>query len=401
MSRDEKIPVYYALFIVMALLPQIFGYNGTIIDSVFKFVLICSLLLLLVDKYIVVNIGNFGVIYLVATFFSRLLIFIASNDSVFVSIENFLITILLFYLLYVKPSYTILQREKSILSFYKIYVYFIVISCIYNMIIHFNSLLHITSLTIYNTENIASFFDNKNTFGVFLLFAVLGSTILKFKTKEFKWSVFILLFIINELMAMCRTAIVISICLLLLCFFIGSKNIIRNIFIFLSIVVLFVIFMMNNDAFNSYINTILGNTKSLESRNEYVQNMLPLINNGGHFIWGYGDQQATQLASEFTGNQYYHNTYLKLLITGGVLKFLLHLSILFISIKYGIKVYLNDRITGILCLVSTLVYIIYAFIESVIIFDTPVVAILASMFVVTMPILFYNTIGENNERSNK
>ena len=36
-------PYYYGLFIVLALLPQILGFNGTIIDDVFKVCLIALL----------------------------------------------------------------------------------------------------------------------------------------------------------------------------------------------------------------------------------------------------------------------------------------------------------------------------------------------------------------------
>lgn len=390
MSKKHKIPSYYAWFIIIALLPQILRFNGSVLDSVFKIFLIGVLSLQLFNKAMIRYANNFTVIYLMLLVISKIMTFCINGDNLGSTLENFIITILLFYLFYVSPTHVNVLSQENVFRFYSIYVYFMIIACLYNMLIHFNSLIHLTSLTVYNTESICSFFDNKNTFGVFLLFAVLAATILKIQTRKLRWSLFIVVCIVNELMALCRTAIVISIILLILGMIADVEHRIRNIFFIAVCAGVLMLILGRVSAVNSYITeTLFGNTQSLDTRNNYVENMLPLLR-GEHLLFGYGDSQAEELALSLTGNQYYHNTYLKLLISGGILRFGLHISALIISFLYGIKTYIYNKTMGILCIISTAVYIVYAYVESVILFDTPVIAMLATIFVITMPILLYN-----------
>lgn len=390
MSKKHKIPSYYAWFIIIALLPQILRFNGSVLDSVFKIFLIGVLSLQLFNKTMIRYANNFTVIYLMLLVISKIMTFCINGDNLGSTLENFVITILLFYLFYVSPIHVNVLSQENVFRFYSIYVYFMIIACLYNMLIHFNSLIHLTSLTVYNTESISSFFDNKNTFGVFLLFAVLAATILKIQTRKLRWSLFILVCIVNELMALCRTAIVISIILLILGMIADVEHRVRNIFLIVVCVSVLMLILGRVSAVNSYITeTLFGNTQSLDTRNNYVENMLPLLR-GEHLLFGYGDSQAEELALSLTGNQYYHNTYLKLLISGGILRLGLHIAALIISFFYGIKTYIYDKTMGILCIISMAVYIVYSYVESVILFDTPVIAMLATIFVITMPILLYN-----------
>ena len=170
MSKKNKIPSYYAWFIIIALLPQILRFNGSLLDSVFKIFLIGVLSLQLFNKAMIRYANNFTVIYLILLIISKIMTFCINGDNLGSTLENFVITILLFYLFYVSSTHVNVLSQENVFRFYSIYVYFMIIACLYNMLIHFNSLIHLTSLTVYNTESICSFFDNKNTFGVFLLF---------------------------------------------------------------------------------------------------------------------------------------------------------------------------------------------------------------------------------------
>ena len=401
MSKKHKIPSYYAWFIIIALLPQILRFNGSVLDSVFKIFLIGVLSLQLFNKTMIRYANNFTVIYLMLLVISKIMTFCINGDNLGSTLENFVITILLFYLFYVSPIHVNVLSQENVFRFYSIYVYFMIIACLYNMLIHFNSLIHLTSLTVYNTESISSFFDNKNTFGVFLLFAVLAATILKIQTRKLRWSLFILVCIVNELMALCRTAIVISIILLILGMIADVEHRVRNIFLIVVCVSVLMLILGRVSAVNSYITeTLFGNTQSLDTRNNYVENMLPLLR-GEHLLFGYGDSQAEELALSLTGNQYYHNTYLKLLISGGILRLGLHIAALIISFFYGIKTYIYDKTMGILCIISMAVYIVYSYVESVILFDTPVIAMLATIFVITMPILLYSVYFGQAKNLNK
>ena len=255
----------------------------------------------------------------------------------------------------------------------------------------------ITSLTVYSTEDICSFFDNKNTYGVFLIFGTLAAIILKIVLKQQRWVAIAGLFVVNELMAMCRTALVLSMILIIISFLIDKKTRFQGFIALIFFIGLTVVLVRHNESAEYFLtNTLFGNYSSLEARNDYVENMLSLVKED-HFWFGYGNSNAMKLAAEYTGNAYYHNTYLKCLISGGVVKLALQILAIMLSIKYGLKNRVYNKTLGNLCLLSTCIYVIYSFVESVVLFDTPVVAIMTVMFIISIPILFYNaSIYEKN-----
>lgn len=397
MKKTKKLPRIYAFFIIGALLPQILGFNGSLFDTLFKLCLIGLLLLFLFEKRTIRYFDSYGVIYLALLITSYSLTFLANSDSIGTFLENLIISILLVYLLYRCPQNSEGLRLEDCLRFYSIYVYFILIACLYNMIIHYNSLINIMNLSVYGGSNICSFFDNKNTFGVFLMFGVLGAMILKTITNQKRWLVIILICILNELMAMCRTAIVLSAGLFIAGILIDKTHRKRNtIFLLFGVVITIFIINTNSGIGQYFTRTLFGSTQSLDARNNYIQEMLPLIH-GQYAVWGYGDTQASRLAATVTGNQYYHNTYLKLLISGGILRLWVYIMALALAIRNGMNVFRYDARIGGLCLLSIMVYIVYSCVESVILFDTPVVAMVATIFTISMPILFCHTrIGEES-----
>jgi O-antigen ligase len=135
------------------------------------------------------------------------------------------------------------------------------------------------------------------------------------------------------------------------------------------------------------VGKLFSSTISIESRQRYISSMSGLIS-GNHAIWGYGPTQSKILAQTYAGNQYYHNTYLNVIITSG----LVGLSLLVSSLLYAFKTSWNvskyDKAAGALCALSCLVYAVYAYMESIILFTTPVISIVATIFVISMPILF-------------
>ena len=390
-------PYYYGLFIVLALLPQILGFNGTIIDDVFK---VCLIALLLYKTSALINfrsVGVFTAVFLFVSIVSGLVIVAINEVNIIREGMNLIISILLVIALVEPALKTTCIYRNDILFFYKIYTCFMLMASIYNMIVHYYSLIHITSLSVYNTDNICSFFDNKNTFGVFLIFGVLAATILKVITKQNKWSLLNIIFLFNELMAMCRTAIILSVVMIALSFFVDGKNRIKNVSIFLCILFVALYLTFNNQVAHKFIfGTLFSSTTSIDARNGYIDSLLPL-SKGIHFWFGYGNDGAMDLAKQYTGNAYYHNGYLKVLISGGIFKLGLELMAMIFSVNYGRKCRRFDRRIGNLCILSSFVYIIYIFVESVVLFDKPVVAIMSVMFIISMPIMFYNCLL--NEKS--
>lgn len=391
-ESKNKAPIYFGVFIVCAMLPQIVGFNGSVVDNAFKFVLIGILTILMVERDHIRKVSPYFCFFVLVSFIRGIATIIWNEAGIGSEIQSWIIEVLLVYIFYECVLHIQKIRKADIILFYKIFVYFMLIAAIYNMIVHFNSLLHITSLSVYNTDAICSFFDNKNTYGVFLLFGSLAAIILKILLGQQRWAIIAIIFVVNEMMAMCRTALVLSLILIIVSFIIDPNTRVQGIIVLIiSLVTVGILINKNASINNFFVNTLFGNSKSLEARNDYVTNMLPL-SRGMHFWIGYGNEKARTLAVQYTGNMYYHNTYLKCLMSGGIVKLVLQISAIFLSLKYGLKNRLYSKKIGNLCLLSTVIYIIYAFVESVILFDTPVVAITIVILIISMPILFYNTL---------
>lgn len=391
MDKRNKLPVYYAFFIIGALFPQIIGFNGSLLDSVWKIFIVGAISFFSHMDFL--KISRFGAIYIAILIFNQLGILIFNDEEIQSAAINLCMSILLLIVFFEYPKQIENIKLSNLLCFYKIYAYFILIACLYNMIVNFNSLINITSISVYGSEDICSFFDNKNSFGVFLMFGCLAATIMRYYSKEKKWLIIIVIFIINELMAMCRTAIIISVACLILSFVLSINGIsLRRILIVTCFIAAVTFVIAENEKINEYIfGNLFGSTKSLETRQNYVDNMYGLIR-GIHIIFGYGTANAKKLAYEYTGNHYYHNTYLNIIISGGLINMILFITIIFHSIKQSFNIVKKNVSSGMICILSLMVYLVYAYVESVILFSTPVIAMVATIFVVSMPTLFGKSI---------
>lgn len=391
-KRKKTVPYFFGIFIVLAMLPQIIGFNGSMVDSIYKLLLLAWLFIMTLASKNIGKVSYFTLIFIVVSLINTIGTLAINNISIVSEVYIFLIGIILSIILVESALKENTLRFFDVLVFYKIFVYFMLIAAIYNMIIHFNSLLHITSISVYNSENICSFFDNKNTYGVFLIFAVLASTILNIITREKLWLVSSGIFLVNELMAMCRTAILLSLILIAISFWVDESKKIRNAIVFSLLIITVVATLNTNDFVREYVlNNLFGSTKSIDARNSYIEALLPFAR-GAHLWFGYGNRGALELAAQYTGNVYYHNAYLKELMMGGIIKLGTQIFVLLTSFKYGFRCRKLKKTIGNLCILSTIIYIIYVFAESVILFDAPVVAIMAVMFIISMPILFYNSL---------
>lgn len=387
----NMISTYYAVFIILALLPQVFGFNDRGIGDVWKMGILIWLLVLSFIKNKTINLSVIGIAYLFFYMVVNVACLITDSDISITTMFNLVIGVLLIYLFFDWPIREKNISKSDIFEFFRILVWFMLVACIYNMIVNAKQLLNITSISVYGSDATTSFFDNKNTFGVFLLFGTISATFCKIYEGKNKWLYITFLFLVNALMAMSRTAIVLIIFLLIASFLIGDKKTRKSRIFFLSILLFMsIVLYFTSSTISNYIdNNLFGNTQSLDIRDRYIERMLPLAR-GFYLYFGYGVEKSIQLTIEYAGNRYYHNTYLQLLMEGGLMKLSVFVVGVIYSIRNTIKLCRMNRKIGYMCAATITTYLIYASIESVILFDTPVIAMLASIFVISIPRLFLN-----------
>ena len=397
LASINKTPKYYAVFILLALVPQIFGFNSSNLGDIWKIGVLLWLCLMLPTR----NKGSFsytGIYFFVFFLLINVVCILADSNLSFNTIINFGISILLVYLFFESPIKEQNITEKDVLQFFRFFAIFMLISCGYNMIVNVRQLLNISSISVYSGNATASFFDNKNTFGVFLIFGAISATFLKVVDGNNKWLIVLAIFILNEVMAMCRTAIILTIFFLIVSFLVGEKRTFKKRILALTVLIIgaILLYYFVSPIRNFIGNNLFANTDSLDTREGYIERMLPLAD-GIYLFLGYGEEKRVQLALQYAGNRYYHNTYLHLLIMGGLLKIILFAVTILYSVSISFKLCKLNRKTGYMCIATIIAYLVYASIESVILFDTPVIAMLATIFVVSVPRLFLNAAFKKNK----
>ncbi len=390
-KAKENLPQYYAIFIIAAMLPQMVGFNGSMLDTVWKLVVVGSLILLTKKSF--TSYPLYSLFYVFLSFIGQLGAVAFGGESLSGIVVNTVFTMLMIILFLNYPLQIKAITIDDILKFYKIFVYFIAVACLYNILLHPSRLMSLPSTSVYGSEDVCSFFDNKNTFGVFLLFASLAAVVLKYYTKQKRWTLLLALIVINELMAACRTAIVISFALMIASLLISQSGItFKRIAITVAATGMLLVLLNRIDIFNKLFNSLFYSIDSMETRNDYVASMKPLIKDV-YAVFGYGDETSKQLAFRYTGNRYFHNTYLNIMIANGMVGFLLFASVIFVSLRTSFKIAKHDKAAALLCILSCVVYLVYAYVESTLLFDTPVVSMVATILVVSMPIFFLKAVS--------
>ncbi len=392
-KMKSKYPSQLAWLIIISSLSQVMGGNESFIDTVLKLGIIGVFSLIAIKGRDVLNISVFFMAYIFLFLISNLSTIIVNKVGIVSGIIEVFTVLLLFFLFYEKSKNIKGVTESDVMQFYKLYAYFMVIACVYNMIVNFRSLANIFSLSLYAADEVRSIFDNKNTFGMYLLFGSLACMFLHAQTKEKKWLPISALFILNELMAMCRTAMLLSVAIFIVSLAVTRKHPSRNI-VLVVIASFFTLLMIEKvPVLNSYFfGNVFGNVDSMDTRAQYIENMIPLIR-GRYALVGYGPEKATTLAAVYTGNKYYHNTYLYLTISGGLFKFSLFALVVAKTVATSVRILKKDRVLGIMLLVSVVCYLAYAYIECFALLDTPVISMVATIFTVSMPILFENALS--------
>lgn len=394
--QSFRIPINYAWLIIFALIPQSIS-QWKIASLIAKVVIILAFS---------VRITGYSRVRLVGKDFILLLLYSANiifplfwgGGSTAEALQDVFILILTFLMFYVVPREILNGNSFDVLSFYKIFSYFIVAACVYNIIINYNGLLHITSLSVYSRNEIRSFFDNKNTFGFFLMYGIFSSAILRVRTREKKWIFFILLMILNELMAMCRSAIVMSIIALLLVIAGDKRQGIRRYLVIIVLVsaALYAIAIFSG-LHKLITENIFGDTNSLYSRVDFIHDIYPNVT-GLYRIIGYGSSTARRISYYYTGVKYFHNSFLQAFVEGGLIRVLIIASFLMHTINNSLRVRKVDVLSGNICLVSIIMYVVYSFAESVLLFDSPVASLTATIFVIAIPSYihsgYYNSVND-------
>ncbi len=293
-------------------------------------------------------------------------------------------------------------KEEYIYSFFKCIIYMSLAACLVNVILYFKEIL-ITMGFIKSKEwvNIKSFFANRNQFAFFLYLGIISDFFVMQKSNKLIYKITLPIFLLNLLLTMSRTGIMAIIILFGLMFLFTDK--ISKKTKIITIVSLCILAIIAFIAIKMYIpklwNTIdkyflrIERIKDLSGRTEIWKVGTDLLFSSPiNFIFGVGRFQSTKLLN-IDGKVFtqFHNIYIDLLLTAGLVGFLYFGFIYFTIIKKVLKSDLDKKFKR-LYLVMYITYGIYIMFESFGRFSIGSSDTICLIFFLTIPLLHANSI---------
>lgn len=286
-------------------------------------------------------------------------------------------------------------KKDNINKIYKFIFWLGIIACTYNMIYYFNEIANLINIQSSYSVNIKSFFANRNQFAQFLVIAVISTIFLVRNEKKFRYKLAIILFLVNILFTMSRTAIL-SIGVFLIIIYMGGKRIKQNIIICISGICIvsmsiFILYKINPIILEN-VNKLFIRTENLDDASGRANIWKEGINIGNaNIIFGIGRFKGIDILQE-KGMEFtqFHNIFIESYVSGGIFEVfvLLYLIIsLFINFINNKFIDANRKICYIASLIS---FIIIGIFESCNRFSIGYVDTLFTLFFVTIPILEIN-----------
>lgn len=277
--------------------------------------------------------------------------------------------------------------KENVKSALWVYLVFIVISIVYNLIKHWRRFVTLQFLR-YAYYDMYSFFDNKNTFGMFLFTGLVAAFYIMSVTerkKERKWAVATaVVIIIGIVLSMCRTALLgMGIFLLGMSFTLPLKQ--RNVLLIL--VALAAAIVLTVPSLRNYIFSILLRMDVSTNRDVINRGAIRLISEKP--IFGYGDSTWAQQLHEYGGNVYSHNGYLSILLNGGLLYFTGYLIILGKAVANAVYLYRYRKDYGIITLSAILGFAVYAMFEPVVLCGANAASMSFTLVCLMIPLFLY------------
>lgn len=309
-----------------------------------------------------------------------------------VSILNVLIQTAMFYvLLFVLPSVN--TTQKDIIKAIKLFVLFDFIAIVYNLIINFDRFANLSFLTnVY--YDMYSFFDNKNTYGMFLFVAFALMFYWYYLCDNKKTKRWIITLMCIQLFAiavsMCRTALLCSLLLLLFNFFkkLTSGKVMATILLALFMAVVFII-----PETREYVLYVLFRVDVDTFREPIVDASLKIVREN---LWfGAGQGAWNEILENISDNAYSHNGLLSVLMTGGIVYCVAYITLIIKYFKTCILIRKTNRNLGNQMIFFLICICVYTFFESVVLCESNAANFSFTLGAIIIPQMCINMMNNN------
>ena len=208
-------------------------------------------------------------------------------------------------------------------------------------------------------------FYGKNIYGAFISLSGSVDLFLYNLTKKNKYIVLYIIKLFAVMVSFSRAALLHAAVFLIVYLWFNKKRAKREwILLFLTAIVIVVVVLLNRDILNAFTNTIIRFEAGDAGRsNERIRSLNAIDNNILVIIFGLGFPGLGMLSLDID------NTYFYLFFTGGILKCVFFIFGFFFFIHNSFRIYKYNKSLTCFCVGMALSYYVYAFYESVCIFE--------------------------------
>lgn len=290
--------------------------------------------------------------------------------------------------------------NKNLKIFLAFIVIFNIISCIFNIVDNIELFPKLITMQGGYSVQFSSYYSNRNSFALLIFFGIFSNLLLLLDVKNkknIKWLFLSLTFLtINLLITFSRTTIIMTAIIMLTWIIIllrDKKNQLHRFALYASIfspiiiVILLLIPPINSYIFSNIIRISAGTThrnKILSYTTNYFMTHNRLI--------GSGYIKPLQDFSQYFSNKGFHNSYITILLSTGIVGFTYYIALLIYTTKNNIKNLRRNK-TPILFLAITIAYLFYSFFESKILFETSDLGFLFTVFLILIPLYQNNALS--------
>lgn len=244
----------------------------------------------------------------------------------------------------------------------------------------------LTQESVYS-DMMSSFFDNKQTFGMFLFVAFIVSFLGLTLTKKKIYIAFALVFFAMLFVCSSRTSLlacVVFVLIMLVQLFRSNRKLAVSVSLFVG---LFVILVWTVPSLNRFVSEVLLDTEKTVDARERIWDGAFQAMRGGKILFGYGEGNVALaiggIDEDLIGNA--HNGLIHVFVTGGLIKFVLYVCVVINGLRSIRRIYRHNGVLANVLFAAVIGLIAFSMGESLVFLDTSSPCIVASIVGVAFP----------------
>ena len=288
---------------------------------------------------------------------------------------------------------------KYLNKFMNLIVWLGLFASFYNLVVNFNGIINIASISNPYAVNFQSFYLNRNSFAQLLFISIIANTYLfhnRESGKNLLWIANYPIFGINIVATLSRTAML-STVLFLSIFYIllYRKKTMPKVVIITIILIISSVILSQEIIVNFITNMLIRQDMGTTNRSNLWRIGLEFLGPNS-FLFGTGSFTSKELI-KMSGYSHvqFHNFYIETLVGGGIVDLILHSLLIGYVVRKIKLIFNNDRITGVLYSAGYISLGVYSMFESVSFVSMGYVDSFFIIFFMTVPILYANGLTDS------